>query len=328
MPNLPSRTAASSLIDTDLLYLARDPFGATDDRKIAVSNLYNSTNLKLTSGQFDTIQGISTSASPQFAGLDIGTPDTMVVNGATIASQVQFNSDTSFIQEIHTHNDSAGSYLYFARSRGSNASPTIVQSGDLLGSFASVGYDGTDYALSSQITFTVGGTPGANDMPGQVNIKVSPDGSQTPSDMFVGTYTSLDLKVGGASALTMNSSTGITTHSQITYFTTTQNEHIRVGAGTASSYSPEVTWYYNGAQTGYVKAQSGRFDMASTSADMLVGAFSSNTLSFMTNGSTRVQIASTGAVTVNTAATFSSTAQFNDLVSFDRTGSGELPVRS
>lgn len=115
--------------------------------------------------------------------LNLGTPDSMVVAGATITSQLQLNSDTLAIEEIHTHSDSAGSggIMYMARSRGTTASPTIVSAGDYLGSIAAVGYDGTDYAIGAFINFIVAGTPGSNDMPTKIDFQVTPDGSQTPA---------------------------------------------------------------------------------------------------------------------------------------------------
>lgn len=83
----------------------------------------------------------------------------------------------------HRHSDTAAisPFDFLLRTRGTNASPTIVQSGDALGTIYFGGWDGTDYALGAQITANVDGTPGANDMPGNLKFYTSPDGSQTPT---------------------------------------------------------------------------------------------------------------------------------------------------
>jgi hypothetical protein len=118
--------------------------------------------------------------------LDLGTSDPMVVAGLPITSQLQINSDTLAIEEIHTHSDAAGSggIMYMARSRGTTANPTIVSAGDYLGSLAAVGYDGADYAIGAFINFIVAGSPGSNDMPTKIDFQVTPDGGQIPETAF------------------------------------------------------------------------------------------------------------------------------------------------
>lgn len=80
---------------------------------------------------------------------------------------------------FHRHSSTSGSFLAGARSRGSEASPKIVQDGDNLLDVYGIGYDGTDYEFSSGIQFEVDGTPGDGDMPGRVVFLTSPDGSGT-----------------------------------------------------------------------------------------------------------------------------------------------------
>ena len=67
-------------------------------------------------------------------------------------------------------------------SRGTNASPTIVQLGDTLGTLTARGYDGNSYAESSNIKFGIDGTPGDADMPGRITFNTSADGSQAPTE--------------------------------------------------------------------------------------------------------------------------------------------------
>jgi hypothetical protein len=112
-----------------------------------------------------------------------GTNDAMVINGVTIASQLAVNSDSRCVIEAHSHTDTVanGAIHYSARSRGTNASPAVVQSGDYLGTIGAVGYDGTDYAIGARIDFIVDGVAGSNDMPTRMEFSTSADGSQTPT---------------------------------------------------------------------------------------------------------------------------------------------------
>jgi hypothetical protein len=107
--------------------------------------------------------------------------DLMTVNGSAINSRLAIDTNANSIIELHSHTNSSTdtNIVYGAKSRGTQAAPTIVSSGDLLFGLLGVGYDGTDFATSSEIRFTVDGTPGNNDMPGKIAFFTSPDGSQT-----------------------------------------------------------------------------------------------------------------------------------------------------
>lgn len=116
--------------------------------------------------------------------LSIGGVDTMTVNGSSITTASQFHGSdgvTNAEAEWHRHGDTAnaGASVYGARSRGSTGSETIVSDNDRLLSITAVGFDGTDYATSSQIYFEVDGTPASNQMGGAIVFLTSPDGSQT-----------------------------------------------------------------------------------------------------------------------------------------------------
>jgi hypothetical protein len=93
-------------------------------------------------------------------------------NSSAIGGFVQANNTTA----------SAGSGIFACRSRGTIASPTVVQSGDNLASLFFLGNDGTDLAIAAEIKIDVDGTPGNNDMPGRIVFKVTPDGSEIPAE--------------------------------------------------------------------------------------------------------------------------------------------------
>lgn len=129
---------------------------------------------------------ISGDANLQYDGttLSVSGTDAMTVNGSAITTNMAIHADgtaTEAALEVHKHTAtaSAGAHIYGARSRGTGASPTAVSDNDHLLLLTAVGYDGTDYASSSQIVFEVDGTPGANDMPGQIVFLTAADGTQT-----------------------------------------------------------------------------------------------------------------------------------------------------
>ena len=83
---------------------------------------------------------------------------------------------------VQSARNSASDHAMFQMlgSRGTNASPTIVQSDDTLGTLSARGYDGNSYASSSNINFGVDGTPGDGDMPGRITFSTAADGSESP----------------------------------------------------------------------------------------------------------------------------------------------------
>lgn len=106
--------------------------------------------------------------------------------GATFNTSLKVDDaggDISISVERHSNVPLLAGLLDSHRSRGTHASPTVVQNGDdLLGIYAS-GYDGADYALSSSIVMEVEeATPGAGAMGGRVRISTASAGSETLAD--------------------------------------------------------------------------------------------------------------------------------------------------
>jgi hypothetical protein len=102
-------------------------------------------------------------------GIGTTTPDgNFEVSGTTTASYItRYSTDTGV------------SNLVFRKSRGTEASPTIISSGDNIGNILFQGYDGSNFVNAAQILVASNGTPGVNDMPGNMLFRVSPDGSAT-----------------------------------------------------------------------------------------------------------------------------------------------------
>ncbi len=97
---------------------------------------------------------------------------------------VVIKGDTYTALKIQSARDSSDSkaFVQMHGSRGTNASPTIIQNGDIVGTINARAYDGNSYASMSDINFEVDGAPGDGDMPGRIVFKTSADGSQSPSE--------------------------------------------------------------------------------------------------------------------------------------------------
>lgn len=107
-------------------------------------------------------------------GTSIGAKGSFVTEGSTVtanASMLMANNDLS-----------VGSLVYGGVSRGTHESPTIVSSGDRIMTWAGVAYDGTDYAIATQINFAIDGTPGAGDMPGRIELATTADGAEDATE--------------------------------------------------------------------------------------------------------------------------------------------------
>jgi hypothetical protein len=72
----------------------------------------------------------------------------------------------------------------FVRSNGTFAAPTVVASGDAVGSANFFGYDGTANIELASIAAAVDGTPGTNDMPGRLTFSTTADGAAAPTERF------------------------------------------------------------------------------------------------------------------------------------------------
>lgn len=110
----------------------------------------------------------------------------LATNAATAGSNSNIYSggDGTNVAILDTAGSSGqGGNLRFYKSNGSQASRTIVASGDLLGSFTAYGAASAGvFQPAGQIKWLVDGTPGAGtDMPGRMEIYTTPDGSATPA---------------------------------------------------------------------------------------------------------------------------------------------------
>lgn len=104
------------------------------------------------------------------------------INGANLL----LNANTDYEPQAQlTHAGAtvgSGAYYILNRARGTYGSPTIVSSGDQLGTVLFQGFDGTAMRSAASIEAEVDGIPGVNDMPGRLKFKTTPDGSTSSTE--------------------------------------------------------------------------------------------------------------------------------------------------
>jgi hypothetical protein len=99
-------------------------------------------------------------------------------------------------------NATSGPALYMGKARGTNASISAINhaGGDVLGNILFAGYDGAHYRTGAEITVTnQSGSSQGTDMPANMFLRVSDDGSSSPTDRLVLTH---DNKISGSSTST------------------------------------------------------------------------------------------------------------------------------
>ena len=70
----------------------------------------------------------------------------------------------------------------FYKSRGTNAAPAIVSSGDQIAMLRGWGYDGAAYKVAAQIGMYSDATPGTNNMPGRLTFSTTAAGASGPTE--------------------------------------------------------------------------------------------------------------------------------------------------
>ncbi|BAQ93651.1 hypothetical protein [uncultured Mediterranean phage uvMED] len=94
------------------------------------------------------------------------------------------NDAANPIEVFRGQNGTAGPVLLINKSRGSTASPSIVNNGDQIGAVSFKGYDGSNYVDCARIRAFVDGTPGSNDMPGRLVFSTTANGESSPTEQI------------------------------------------------------------------------------------------------------------------------------------------------
>jgi hypothetical protein len=155
---------------------------------VTVSTSSTSDALRVTQTGTGNALVVEDSANPDSSPFVITADGTMVlgyttsVNSLGYAQGAQFYRQSGTIGQFRYSTDTGASELVSSKSRGTQASPTIVVNGDglWLGRFA--GYDGANFIEAARFSVEVDGTPGANDMPGRLMFSTTADGASSPTE--------------------------------------------------------------------------------------------------------------------------------------------------
>ena len=107
--------------------------------------------------------------------------------GATFTPPVQIetggDTNNSGLALINNSSITYSPTLTFANSRNNSVgSNSIIGNGQSLGYINFSGSDGTNFIRAAEISAFVGGTPGANDMPGRLTFSTTADGASSPTE--------------------------------------------------------------------------------------------------------------------------------------------------
>jgi hypothetical protein len=140
----------------------------------------------------------------------VGTSTAQTIGNSQAQIEVSTDSASGYALSLsRSFTDIYGPQINFRSTKGTAASPVIVDNGDQLGSIAFYGYDGTDSNHQfASITAFVDGTPGNNDCPGRLVFSTTADGASSPTERMritsaglvgIGTSAPADLlHLGGA----------------------------------------------------------------------------------------------------------------------------------
>ena len=136
----------------------------------------------------DTINNVILKQNGTDYGLFAGTSDNFKIQATR--GHIMFDShivlqDADFAIQANSA-DANDLQVIFQKSRhATDGSHTVVQDNDKLGSIEWYGSDGTDYAPAASIFSRVNGTPGDNDMPGELVFATTADGANAVTERMV-----------------------------------------------------------------------------------------------------------------------------------------------
>ncbi len=153
----------------------------------AYFKLYENRDFYFTTGASNTEKLRITSAGKVLVGFT--TERSNFYNISTINPKVQIEgttySDSALSITTNGANSSRQPYsiLLLSRSRGLDLnSNTLLANDDVIGAVDFQGSDGTQFVSAAAIECVVNGTPGADDMPGALTFRTTPDNASTPTE--------------------------------------------------------------------------------------------------------------------------------------------------
>ena len=126
---------------------------------------------------------VEDSANPDSTPFVIDQNGSVAIGSTSAVERLNLVSDgRNFLQLTRASTDTLQSVVSFRKARGTNASPTIVQSSDVAGDVQFYGYDGATYISVATISSQVDGTPGTSSMPGRLTFNTTASGSSSSTE--------------------------------------------------------------------------------------------------------------------------------------------------
>lgn len=142
------------------------------------------------------------------------------------------DASTSMISTVRNSNNTSQSYIVLGKTRGTvTGSNTIVQDGDQLGSIVFAGADGTNLIEGAAIKSLISGTPGTNDMPGELIFYTTADGASSGTER---------LRIKTTGRIVANSTITLKSYTVATLPTGTQGDTAFVTDALAPTYLTAV----------------------------------------------------------------------------------------
>jgi len=162
---------------------------------------------------------------------------THTISGLSIESQLELHSEGAgdlggMAIHRHTNSNGFGGHMLFMRSDGDHTTPTVVVDNDVLARMIGLGFDGTDYELAAEIRFITDGTPGNDDMPGEIKFLTNAGGQTLTERMAIRANGNVEI---AGTVLTLNAVAVPTISSSDTL----TNKTIALGSNTVSGTSAQ-----------------------------------------------------------------------------------------
>ena len=141
----------------------------------------------------------------QFVGIGVAAPATVLQVATTLTT-----SPRGIMSSQHS-TGADGARFHMRKSRGTNASPTVIVTGDVLGRLVASGYDGTAYLEMGGIDIVSSGTIGTNRVPTEMRFLVATNAAPSVLTEMV-RVTSVGVGIGTSAVgypLTVNGSISI-----------------------------------------------------------------------------------------------------------------------
>ena len=105
-------------------------------------------------------------------------------NVFTATQSIVVDQGNAEVQAITYRDTPSAGFFRANKARGTLASPTVVQNGDLIGGFIGNAYTGSAFSASAQVSLFADGPMGTNRLPGRIDLMTS-DGTGNPAVRMV-----------------------------------------------------------------------------------------------------------------------------------------------